>query len=94
MRRTGEHRGVLYSIPTSDDGMWRWFIHPPQGYGVNMLNDTPRPTHATFDEAVQAAKKAIDRALYEGVLRERRYRRRASRAATESMPPRGPITSR
>jgi hypothetical protein len=80
MRQTGEHRGVMYSIPTNDDGVWRWFIYPPQGYGINTLNDLPRPTYTTFDEAANAAKKAIDRVLDEGVLRRGRYRVSALRS--------------
>ena len=79
MRLRGEHRGVTYSIPSNDDGVWRWFLYPPKGYRINTLNDTPRPTHATFREAVEAAKKAIERVKAEEALRRRRQDRGALR---------------
>jgi hypothetical protein len=59
-----EHRGINYAVPNTDDGAWRWVIYP--GGNVSKLvemNAMPRPVYATRDDAVKAAKIAIDHAL-------------------------------
>jgi hypothetical protein len=63
-RKVVEHRGVTYAVPNTDDGAWRWVIYP----GGNIpklaeMNAMPRPIYATRDNAVEAAKIAIDHAL-------------------------------
>jgi len=63
MSRTGEHRGITYVIPNSDDGTWRWVVYPREIKGFGAINVFPRPVYATSDEAVEAAKRAIDAIL-------------------------------
>ncbi|HEY5047185.1 MAG TPA: hypothetical protein VII49_04080 [Rhizomicrobium sp.] len=58
-----EYRSVAFSIPNNDDGMWRWIIHPRNIKSAAGHNALPRPTYATRDEAVSAAKRAIDALL-------------------------------
>ena len=63
MRILGEYRGVMFSIPRNDDGIWHYAIHPkrdrrttvhgmPAGSGPEGL--------ASRQEAIAAAKRAID----------------------------------
>lgn len=63
MRILGEYRGVMYSIPRNDDGIWHYAIHPrrdrrttvhgmPPGSGPDGL--------PSRQEAIAAAKHAID----------------------------------
>jgi hypothetical protein len=61
MRILGEYRGVMFSIPRNDDGIWHYSIHPPHE------RRAPAPPHgsgaqglASRQEAIAAAKKAID----------------------------------
>jgi hypothetical protein len=59
-----EHRGISYAVPNTDDGAWRWVVHPnARMERLAEINPVPRPIYATRDDAVKAAKIAIDRAL-------------------------------
>jgi hypothetical protein len=60
MKSVDEYRGVPFSIPNTDDGVWRWVIHPRNIKAGAPYNSLPRPTYATREEAVNAAKRAID----------------------------------
>ena len=61
MSELREHHGVSYSIPSNDDGVWRYKIHPGR-----MRARSPRPVSAVSDgyethaEAITAAELAID----------------------------------
>jgi len=67
MGTTGEHNGLIYTIPASDDGASRWFVHSAgklrktQLRKIAALNAMPRPEYASHALAVQAAKVAINR---------------------------------
>jgi hypothetical protein len=63
MTTANEYRGVEYSIANNDDGVWRWIIYPRKSRRVDVRAIPPRPTYATRDAAIQAAKAAIDTAL-------------------------------
>jgi hypothetical protein len=56
-----EYRGVQYSIPSNDDGVWRYKIHPGHTRKDDLRPDLARaegyPTHG---EAIEAAKRAVD----------------------------------
>ena len=64
----GIHRGVPFSIPRNDDGVWHYKIHP----GSLSVN-RPRPEGAaasgypSLELAVEAAKLAIDAWVSRGV---------------------------
>jgi hypothetical protein len=63
MRALGEHRGVTFSIPHNDDGVWHYKIYPKRDRRA-AARGQPQPTpvsgFATRECAVEAAKKAID----------------------------------
>lgn len=61
------HRGVVYSIPRTDDGAWYYKIHPGR-----LRADSPRPRtvppdgYSARDAAIEAAEQAIDEWLKAG----------------------------
>lgn len=63
MRTTGEHRGVAYSIPHNDDGVWHYQVHPKRDKHLAMRG-RPQTTAAdgypSREAAICAAKRAID----------------------------------
>ena len=65
MREIREHRGVTYSVPNNDDGVWHYQIHPGR-----LTRRDARPEHAPangYDSraaAMTAATKAIDGWLF------------------------------
>jgi hypothetical protein len=62
MIATGEYRGVPFSIPHNDDGVWHYKIFPRRDR--RLARGQPRPTavegYPTREAAIAAAKKAID----------------------------------
>jgi len=63
MRLTGEYKGVMYSIPPNNDGVWHYRIHPRRDKLLAMRGipqPAPSAGYCTYDSAVAAAKKAID----------------------------------
>lgn len=63
MRITGEYRGVMYSIPPNNDGIWHYRVHPRRDKLLSMRGlpqAAPSSGYRTRDAAVTAAKKAID----------------------------------
>ena len=64
MSEPSEYRGITYAVPRTDDGQWRWVLYPNRGFdGLSQINAPPRQVYATHDDAVKAAKLAIDRVL-------------------------------
>ena len=63
MRLTGEHRGVIFSIPHNDDGIWHYQVHPKRDKLLAMRG-RPQITltegYPTREAAIAAAQKAID----------------------------------
>jgi hypothetical protein len=63
MRETGEYRGVAYSIPHNDDGVWHYRVHPKRDKLLAMRGHpqaAPPEGYPSRDAAVAAARKAID----------------------------------
>jgi len=63
MRTLGEHKGVAFSIPHNDDGIWHYRIHPKRDKLLAMRGHpqaAPSAGYATRDAAVNAAKRAIE----------------------------------
>ena len=63
MTALGQYRGVAFSIPPNDDGVWHYKIHPTRSRRSTALGQpSPPPVHGftTRDAAVAAAKQAID----------------------------------
>lgn len=63
MNGSTEHRGVGYSITDLGNGNWRWKLHPKkkaQGAMVEVTPITSGEISGTRDEAVAAAKRAIE----------------------------------
>jgi hypothetical protein len=62
MIATGEYRGVPFSIPHNDDGVWHYKIFPRRDR--RLARGQPRPTavqgYPTREAAIAAAKKSID----------------------------------
>ena len=65
MTAANEYRGIAYSIANNDDGVWRWIVYPNKSRRLEIRTVVPRPTYATREAAVLAAKTAID-ALLDG----------------------------
>ncbi len=63
MTATDEYRGIAYSIANNDDGVWRWIVYPKKSRRLEIRTVAPRPTYPTRDDAVLAAKAAIDTML-------------------------------
>jgi hypothetical protein len=67
MTTIGEHRGVLYKIPSSDDGSWCWFAWPAKTPSKTSLrkfmrlNALPRPLYRSHALAIEGAKAAIEK---------------------------------
>ena len=66
MRILGHYRGVMFSIPRNDDGVWHYTIHPER----DRRSRAPDAVHHSAPEglpsradAIAAAKQAIDRWL-------------------------------
>jgi hypothetical protein len=63
MRETGEYKGVAFSIPHNDDGVWHYRVHPKRDKLLAMRGH-PQPAspqgYISRGAAVTAAKKAID----------------------------------
>jgi hypothetical protein len=59
MENATEYRGLTYSIPRNDDGVWTWIIHPDRSRRKPPQSH-PRPTYATRADAVAAVERAID----------------------------------
>jgi hypothetical protein len=58
------HRGIGYSISDLGDGKWRWKLHPKKEPGRSeMTSIISGDIVGTRDEAIEAAKKAIDAQL-------------------------------
>lgn len=61
MGTRGIHRGVPFSIPRNDDGVWHYKVHPG-----HLSATRPRPEgaattgYSSRELAVKAAKQAID----------------------------------
>ena len=55
------YRGVSYSIPNNDDGVWHYKIYPGH-IPARRAKPQPAPTEGfkTRDEAIMAAEHAID----------------------------------
>jgi hypothetical protein len=63
MRILGEYRGVMFSIPRNDDGVWHYAIHPKLGRRATLLGPLHRSGPQglpTREQAIAAAKQAID----------------------------------
>ena len=63
MTALGQYKGVTFSIPPNDDGVWHYKIHPTRSRRTTALGPPlPPPVEgfATRDEAVAAARQAID----------------------------------
>jgi hypothetical protein len=63
MSKAHDYRGIVYAVPNNDDGAWRVIYPNAELAGLAKINAVPRPVFATRDEAVKAAKIAIDCAL-------------------------------
>jgi hypothetical protein len=63
MRVTGEYRGVAYSIPHNDNGVWHYQVHPKRDKLLAMRG-RPQATavegYSSREGAIAAAQKAID----------------------------------
>ena len=63
MRMTDEYKGVTYSIPPNDDGIWHYRIHPRRDKLLAMRGSpqaAPSAGYPSREAAIAAAKKAID----------------------------------
>ena len=63
MRETSEHRGVMYSIPHNDDGVWHYRIHPKRERRTTergQPQSAPAEGFPTREAAIASAKRAID----------------------------------
>jgi hypothetical protein len=63
MTALGQHKGVTFSIPPNDDGVWHYRIHPTRSRRTAALGQPKPPPvegYLTRDEAIAAAKQAID----------------------------------
>ncbi|HEY1962381.1 MAG TPA: hypothetical protein VGG69_08185 [Rhizomicrobium sp.] len=63
MRILGEYRGVMFSIPRNDDGIWHYSIHPKRDRRTSMFGMPPGSGPEgvpSRQEAIAAAKRAID----------------------------------
>ena len=63
MRTIGKHRGVEYSVPNSDTGIWHYAVHPKRGRQSTLLGSSPNcppDGYSTQAEAIKACKEAID----------------------------------
>jgi hypothetical protein len=63
MRMVDEHKGVTFSIPHNDDGIWHYRIHPKRDKLLAMRGQpqaAPSTGYPTCEAAVNAAKKAIE----------------------------------
>ena len=63
MREISERRGVIYSIPRTDNGIWHYAIHPKRSRWLTQ-SGPPMPCrhdgYASHDIAVAACLEAID----------------------------------
>jgi hypothetical protein len=59
---TDNYRGVSFSIPHNDDGVWHYKIHPSRNRTANRPRPLLAPTEGftTREAAVAAAHLAID----------------------------------
>jgi hypothetical protein len=63
MRALCEHRGVVFSIPHNDDGVWHYKIYTKRDRRAAVRGQpeaTPVAGFANRESAVEAAKNAID----------------------------------
>ncbi|MFL5239906.1 MAG: hypothetical protein ACJ8EL_20390 [Rhizomicrobium sp.] len=63
MRVTGEYRGIEYSIPHNDDGIWHFQVHPKRNKLLAMRGrpqGTAADGYRSREAAIEAARKAID----------------------------------
>ena len=63
MALIGEHRGVTYSIPNNDNGVWHFKISPKRDRRATARGQPPFPRpegYATREAALVAARRAID----------------------------------
>lgn len=63
MRILGEYRGVMFSIPRNDDGIWHYAIHPKRDRRTTICGMPPGSGPEGLpsrQEAITAAKHAID----------------------------------
>ena len=63
MRILGEYRGVMFSIPRNDDGVWHYAIHPRRDRRTSVYGMPPGSGPEGLpsrQEAIAAAKRAID----------------------------------
>ena len=63
MRILGEYRGVMFSIPRNDDGIWHYAIHPKRERRTTIHGMPPGSGPEGLpsrQEAIMAAKHAID----------------------------------
>ena len=63
MSGQGEYRGIAYSIPNNDNGEWQWTIYPKKTKSPMATFVSPKQVYRTRDDAVKAAKLAIDALL-------------------------------
>lgn len=63
MRMIAQHRGVQFSIPHSDDGIWHYKVHAKRDK-VFVMRGSPQQTapagYPSREAAIAAAKQAID----------------------------------
>jgi hypothetical protein len=63
MRILGEYRGVMFSIPRNDDGIWHYAVHPKRDRRTTVCGMPPGSAPEGLpsrQDAIVAAKKAID----------------------------------
>jgi len=61
-----EYRGVSFSIPPNDDGVWRYRVHPGHLIAkVARPQQAPAEGFVSRDAAIAAAERAIDEWLGE-----------------------------
>jgi hypothetical protein len=60
---TEDYRGIVFTIPNSDDGEWRWIVSPSRTHKAIVTEPTPREVYPTREAAVKGAQRAIDRML-------------------------------
>ena len=61
MNASTDHRGIGYSTADLGKGRWRWTLHPKKPVGaLTEAKIHTREVSGTRDDAIAAAKKAID----------------------------------
>lgn len=61
MTELREYRGIPYSIPSNDDGVWLYKLHPGRlGAKAQRPSAAPADGYNSRSEAITAAQKAVD----------------------------------